>query len=193
MTSSKFTSDIKSVSEDFADLTKMLSEQEAVDQPLMDGSTTELQVEEQQENGENGEEKAQSVHEEELTSQDPTAQVDNNEVLYENEKKLKRQCILDELLDQSKASKSYYTNSKKESLILTYVDNFKRQYTQLYPTSKPLLLDHPNQFGIKVSLIINYIRNSYVRQFVLRNCHTRNYMITRVALDLLQITSTMSH
>lgn len=71
---------------------------------------------------------------------------DNNDTLYENEKRIKIQLIMDELLDQSKAPPSYYSNSRKESLILTYVENFKRQYTQLYPTSKPLLLDYPNQF-----------------------------------------------
>ncbi|KAJ3340561.1 hypothetical protein HDU93_006854 [Gonapodya sp. JEL0774] len=44
---------------------------------------------------------------------------------------------------------SYTGNAPKEQLILDYVDNFRRQYAQVYPGRKDLLLDPPNEYGIK--------------------------------------------
>jgi hypothetical protein len=54
------------------------------------------------------------------------------------------------LTDKSKASESYYKNSKKEDLALAYAANFNRQYGNLYPGRKELLLSPPNEFSINV-------------------------------------------
>lgn len=60
------------------------------------------------------------------------------------------------LLDRTKVPASYYTNSVKEALILQYMysnltsENFDRQYTQLYPGRKDLMLIRPNEFGTNV-------------------------------------------
>ncbi|KAI9093129.1 hypothetical protein DFS34DRAFT_274340 [Phlyctochytrium arcticum] len=54
-----------------------------------------------------------------------------------------------DLMDKSKVPESYYTTSKKEGLVLDFVNNFARQYAQLFPGRKELLLCPPNHFGIK--------------------------------------------
>ena len=56
----------------------------------------------------------------------------------------------EELLDRTKASPLYLKNSRKEELCLEYVHNFRRQYAQLYPGRKELLLCPPNEFGVPV-------------------------------------------
>ncbi|KXS13619.1 hypothetical protein M427DRAFT_500237 [Gonapodya prolifera JEL478] len=45
--------------------------------------------------------------------------------------------------------RSYIENSAKEELILEYVENFRRQYAQVYPGRKDLLLCPGNEFGVK--------------------------------------------
>eukprot|EP01137_Pigoraptor_chileana_P033672 Opistho-2@24921 len=44
---------------------------------------------------------------------------------------------------------SYKSNSYKEELALAFVENFRRQFVQLYPDRKPLLLCPPNENGIE--------------------------------------------
>jgi len=39
---------------------------------------------------------------------------------------------------------SYRINSSKEDLVLEYVEHFRKQYIQLYPTRPPLILNPPN-------------------------------------------------
>lgn len=47
---------------------------------------------------------------------------------------------------------SYKSNSKKEQLLLSYADNFRRQFRQLYGDRKPLLLKPTNECGVAVSI-----------------------------------------
>lgn len=54
------------------------------------------------------------------------------------------------LTDKSKVPESYYSNSKKEELVLSFAENFNRQYSQLYPGRKELLLSPPNEMETKV-------------------------------------------
>ena len=46
---------------------------------------------------------------------------------------------------------SYKHNSPKEELVLSYAENFRRQYVHLYRDRKPLLLNPVNECGIEVS------------------------------------------
>ncbi|CAK1550437.1 unnamed protein product [Leptosia nina] len=46
--------------------------------------------------------------------------------------------------------KSYYTNTNKERLILSYAENFRRQFQFHYKLRKPLLLQAPNECGLQV-------------------------------------------
>lgn len=48
---------------------------------------------------------------------------------------------------------SYRSNSKKEQLILSYVENFRRQYHYIYRDRKPLLLNPLNECGIPVGYV----------------------------------------
>jgi hypothetical protein len=47
---------------------------------------------------------------------------------------------------------SYRSNTKKEELILTFVENFRRQYHYIYRDRKPLLLNPLNECGVTVNL-----------------------------------------
>jgi len=44
---------------------------------------------------------------------------------------------------------SYISNTEKENMILKYVSNFNRQYTQQFPNRKKLMLCPENEYGIK--------------------------------------------
>lgn len=46
---------------------------------------------------------------------------------------------------------SYYTNSKKEKLLLLAAENFRRQFIYLYPNRRPLCLAVDNECGLQVS------------------------------------------
>lgn len=128
---------------------------------------------------------------------------DSHEQKYLEQREKRRLSIRNQLLDQSKVAPLYYSCSEKENLVLSYVHNFNRQYTQLFPGRKELLLCPPNEFGIKVHIskkrgggilfrislkyfIVSTLRNLCVLLFGLRSYHTRNYMITGDALDLWQ-------
>jgi hypothetical protein len=47
---------------------------------------------------------------------------------------------------------SYRTNSEKEKLILTFVENFRRQYHYIYRDRKPLFLNPINECGVPVNI-----------------------------------------
>jgi hypothetical protein len=64
-----------------------------------------------------------------------------------------KQQLSQELLDKTKMPASYWSNTEKEVQVLQYVDNFNRQYKQLYPGRKELLLTPDNEFGIKVCVL----------------------------------------
>ncbi|KAJ3300534.1 hypothetical protein HK104_010476 [Borealophlyctis nickersoniae] len=74
---------------------------------------------------------------------------DQHEAEYLAEKARRKEMMEQQLLDRSKVPKSYYTNSKKETMVLQFVENFSRQYRQLYPGRKELLLCPKNHFGVK--------------------------------------------
>lgn len=46
---------------------------------------------------------------------------------------------------------SYRTNSTKEQLLLSYTDNFNRQFRKLYGDRKPQFLRPLNECGVEVS------------------------------------------
>ncbi|EKX54525.1 hypothetical protein GUITHDRAFT_100002 [Guillardia theta CCMP2712] len=46
-------------------------------------------------------------------------------------------------------SASYSANSNEELLVLEYVENFRRQFVQLYPHRKELLLSPRNECGVE--------------------------------------------
>lgn len=46
--------------------------------------------------------------------------------------------------------KSYYTNNSKERMLLTYAENFRRQFHLFYKNRLPLLLQAPNECGLQV-------------------------------------------
>ncbi|CAF3464049.1 unnamed protein product [Rotaria sp. Silwood1] len=47
---------------------------------------------------------------------------------------------------------SYRKNSKKEELILTFVENFRRQYHYIYRDRKPIFLNPLNECGVPVNI-----------------------------------------
>ncbi|KAJ3328293.1 hypothetical protein HDU76_010208 [Blyttiomyces sp. JEL0837] len=75
--------------------------------------------------------------------------IDRHELEYLEQKEKRKKLLQGALLDKTKVPASYYTTSKKESLILQYVENFNRQYVQLYPGRKELLLCPENEFAVK--------------------------------------------
>ncbi|KAI9348730.1 hypothetical protein DFJ73DRAFT_834662 [Zopfochytrium polystomum] len=75
--------------------------------------------------------------------------LDQHELEYLEQMERRRKQMHAVLLDKTKVPASYYTTSKKEALVQQYVDNFKRQYSQLFPGRKDLLLCPENEFGIK--------------------------------------------
>ncbi|KAH6601754.1 hypothetical protein BASA61_001781 [Batrachochytrium salamandrivorans] len=73
--------------------------------------------------------------------------LDKHEQYYLEKLELRKNMLKLQHLDKKSLSPSYYSNSPKEKLILQYIDNFNRQYSQLYPGRKELLLTVPNEFG----------------------------------------------
>ncbi|TPX32812.1 hypothetical protein SmJEL517_g04139 [Synchytrium microbalum] len=59
----------------------------------------------------------------------------------------KRNTLRESLLQKTPQNTSYYTFSKKETVVVDTVQNFCRQYTQLYPSRKELLILPQNEFG----------------------------------------------
>jgi hypothetical protein len=83
------------------------------------------------------------------SSNDVEKYLEHHEKTYIGQQQTRREQIQQWLVDTRNVPQSYYTNSAKEILLLQYADNFIRQYTQLYPGRKELLLSPPNEFGIK--------------------------------------------
>ncbi|KAI9193105.1 uncharacterized protein BJ171DRAFT_604974 [Polychytrium aggregatum] len=76
-------------------------------------------------------------------------EIDQHELEYLEKREAKRQELLVDLLDRTKVPTTYYNNNKKEELVIEYVENFQRQYVQLYPGRKELLLFPTNEFGLR--------------------------------------------
>lgn len=47
--------------------------------------------------------------------------------------------------------RNYYENTDKEKVVLTYAENFRRQFSYKYPDRKPLFLAADNECGMQVS------------------------------------------
>jgi hypothetical protein len=101
------------------------------------------------------------LDEDELVKQRSAQEIMN--VLEDHEKQFlvqeanRKDKIRQQLLDRTKMSQSYFKNSPKELLITQYLENFDRQYTQLYPGRKELILMKPNEFGTR-KFVCNTIR-----------------------------------
>ena len=53
-------------------------------------------------------------------------------------------------MDLSSLPISYKTNTPKEKLVLSFCENFRRQFVHLYRDRKPLFLNPLNEAGIEV-------------------------------------------
>lgn len=78
------------------------------------------------------------------------ASIEKHETEFVDQQKEKQTQLHAALTDRSKVPASYYSNSTKEELVLSFAENFNRQYTQLYPGRKELLLYSPNEMDTKV-------------------------------------------
>lgn len=79
------------------------------------------------------------------------AALEQHETEFIDQQKQKQDLLHASLTDRSKVPESYYSNSKKEDLVLSFAENFNRQYSQLYPGRKELLLAPPNEMETKVN------------------------------------------
>lgn len=58
-------------------------------------------------------------------------------------------------LDYASLPESYKSNTTKEKLMLSFCDNFRRQFVHLYRDRKPLFLNPVNEAGTEVSYLFN--------------------------------------
>ncbi|KAJ3415919.1 hypothetical protein HDV05_003760 [Chytridiales sp. JEL 0842] len=75
--------------------------------------------------------------------------LDQHEIDFLEQREKRKKQLQQQLLDPTKVPASYHTLSKKESMVLDYVDNFNRQYVQIYPGRKELFLCPINEFDVK--------------------------------------------
>ena len=54
-------------------------------------------------------------------------------------------------VDHNTLPESYKVNTPKEKLVLSFCENFRRQFVHLYRDRKPLLLNPLNECGIEVT------------------------------------------
>jgi hypothetical protein len=87
----------------------------------------------------------------------------SHEQQFNDEQKAKKQQLRLYLTNESNVPKTYYNTSPKEELLLQYADNFNRQYTQLYPGRKELLLCPKNEFGHRVSWLTQKFVSNTIR------------------------------
>ncbi|KAJ3246304.1 hypothetical protein HDU78_007388 [Chytriomyces hyalinus] len=85
----------------------------------------------------------------ELEAEEGGSSVDIHEQYYIEQKEKRKKALQQQLLDRTRVRSSYYTTSRKEALVLQYVENFNRQYVQLYPARKDLFLTPTNEFNVK--------------------------------------------
>jgi hypothetical protein len=85
-----------------------------------------------------------------LSQMDLAELIDRQEQDFRKQIERRHLLVRETLLDRSTAPGSYIDNSRLEKMTLDYVLNFRRQYLQLYPVRKELLLCPANEFGIPV-------------------------------------------
>nr|KAJ3422211.1 hypothetical protein HK105_000709 [Polyrhizophydium stewartii] len=100
---------------------------------------------------------------------------DQHERHYIEQMERRKNMLRQQLLDKKKVPASYHTNSHKEQLILQYVENFNRQYCQLYPGRKELLLCPPNEFGIKPKALVS---PTYTLRIQSGNCFDMSVLLS---------------
>ena len=57
-------------------------------------------------------------------------------------------------MDLSSLPVSYKSNTPKEKLVLSFCENFRRQFVHLYRDRKPLFLNPLNEAGIEVIFLM---------------------------------------
>lgn len=57
-------------------------------------------------------------------------------------------------VDYASLPESYKSNTPKEKLVLSFCENFRRQFVHLYRDRKPLFLNPVNEAGTEVSLYL---------------------------------------
>ena len=77
-----------------------------------------------------------------------------------------------QMVDPSNLPRSYSTNSPEELLVLEYVENFRRQFVQLYPDRKDLLLVPRNECGVEkfICTTVRPTQLEYSDIYDLENC-----------------------
>lgn len=58
-------------------------------------------------------------------------------------------------MDYATLPESYKSNTPKEKLVLSFCENFRRQFVHLYRDRKPLFLNPVNEAGTEVSYLFN--------------------------------------
>jgi hypothetical protein len=61
----------------------------------------------------------------------------------------KKKNLLDRMPLAGNVPKSYLTNTTKEDTVLEYVEDFRRQFVQVFPERRPLLLCPKNEMGVR--------------------------------------------
>lgn len=92
-------------------------------------------------------------------------------------------------IDPNSLPEPYSSNTQEELLILDYVQNFKKQFTQLYPHRTTLFLSPKNECGVRVlsspcSLFSLTSRNSSPPLLDPPNCPSNSCMIMQAVLSL---------
>ena len=59
-------------------------------------------------------------------------------------------------VDVNTLAESYKSNTPKEKLVLSFCENFRRQFVHLYRDRKPLLLNPLNECGIEVTACLYF-------------------------------------
>ena len=66
-------------------------------------------------------------------------------------------------MDYASLPESYKSNMPKEKLVLSFCENFRRQFVHLYRDRKPLFLNPVNEAGTEVSYIFNNKKNNSIQ------------------------------
>ncbi|KAL7748299.1 hypothetical protein RI367_006258 [Sorochytrium milnesiophthora] len=107
---------------------------------------------------------------------DQTSTADPQESIGEQQYKdgvaTKRASLRQALVDAAQLPASYLTLSPKEERALRYVENFRRQYSMLYPNRNELLLAPPNELGVRkfISTWIRPTQLPYKQLYEYRSC-----------------------
>ena len=79
-----------------------------------------------------------------------------------------------QMVDAQDLPRSYSNNSPEELLVLEYVENFRRQFVQLYPNRKQLLLVPRNECGVEkfICTTVRPTQLEYSNLYDLEDCAT---------------------